>query len=62
VSFKRWAALNTSVEVAYANGALRSLDVQPPSRAGAVCFARCVANETLACARRSGGAAAETVS
>ena len=42
VSFKLWGALNTSVEVVYANSHLVSLDVQPPSRLPAVRFAACV--------------------
>ena len=42
VNFKLWTSLNTSVEVAYAGGKLVSLDVQPPSRTGAVRFANCV--------------------
>jgi hypothetical protein len=42
VSFKLWAPLNTTVEVVYANSTLVSIDVQPPSRAGAVMFANCV--------------------
>ena len=55
VSFKLWGALNTSVEVAFANGTLVALDVQPPARAGAVCFARCVADRR--CAGGDGGGA-----
>jgi hypothetical protein len=43
VSFKLWGPLNTSVEVAYANGTLISLYVEPPSRRSAVHFAACVA-------------------
>ena len=42
VSFKLWGPLNTTVEVVYANQALVSLDVVPPSRAGAVKWASCV--------------------
>jgi hypothetical protein len=42
VSFKLWGAMNTSVEVVYANSTLVSLDVQPPSRAAAVKWANCV--------------------
>ena len=41
VHFKLWGVLNTSVEVVWAGGALVSLDVQPPARAGAVRFAPC---------------------
>ena len=42
VAFKLWGPLNTTVEVVYAGGKLVSLDVEPPSRAGAVKFASCV--------------------
>ena len=42
VSFKLWGAFNTSVEVAFANGALVSLNVVPAARAAAVKFAACV--------------------
>jgi hypothetical protein len=42
VSFKLWGPLATSVEVVYAGGKLLSLDVQPPARAAAVKWARCV--------------------
>jgi hypothetical protein len=42
VRFKLWGPLNTSVEVAYAGGALQSLVVTPPSRAASVRWAACV--------------------
>jgi hypothetical protein len=41
VSFKLWAALNTSVELVWAGGAQVSLAVEPPERAAAVVFAPC---------------------
>ncbi len=44
VSFKLWGARNTTVNVVYAAGALVALDVQPPERAAAVRWARCVSN------------------
>ena len=43
VAFKLWGPLNTTVDVVYRNRTLVSLDVQPPSRAGAVKWAGCVA-------------------
>lgn len=42
VSFKLFAAQQTTVEVVYANKTLVSLDVVPPSRAAAVKFYACV--------------------
>ena len=44
VSFKLWGPLNTSVDVVYAGGKVASLVVDPPSRAGAIKYANCVAN------------------
>jgi|LauGreDrversion2_5_1035112.scaffolds.fasta_scaffold425188_1 hypothetical protein len=46
VSFKLWGALNTSVEVVWASGALVSLVVEPPERASAVTFAPCNTTES----------------
>jgi hypothetical protein len=43
VDAKLWGPGNTTVAISYANGALRSLDVQPPARAAAVKWASCVA-------------------
>ena len=42
VQFKLWGPQNTTVEVNYAGGKLVSLEVDPPSRAGAVKWASCV--------------------
>lgn len=42
VAFKLHGSLNTTVEVDYAGGALRSITVDPPSRRSAVRFAACV--------------------
>ena len=44
VSFKLWGARSTSVEVVFSGSKLVSLDVQPPSRTGAVRWANCVTN------------------
>ena len=41
VAFKLWGALNTSVEVVWANSTLVSLVVTPPEREKAVIFAPC---------------------
>jgi hypothetical protein len=46
VSFKLWAALNTSVELVWAGGATVSLAVEPPERASAVVFAPCNSTES----------------
>ena len=43
VDAKLWAPGNTSVEFSYAGGALVRLAVDPPARAAAVKWARCVA-------------------
>ena len=43
VDAKLWAPGNTSVELSYTGGALRSLTVEPPARAAAVKWAACVA-------------------
>jgi len=45
VSFKLWGAMNTSVEVVWAGGALVSLTVTPAERASAVVFAPCNTTE-----------------
>ena len=42
VSFRLWAARNTSISVVFASGKLVSLDVEPPERAADVSFAGCV--------------------
>jgi len=43
VDAKLWAPGNTTVELSYAGGALKSLVVTPPERAGDVKWAACVA-------------------
>ena len=42
VAFKLHGPLNTTIEVDYAGGALRSFNVDPPARRAAVRFAACV--------------------
>ena len=44
VSFKLWGSFNTSVELVWKGGAVESLVVDPPTRAGAVKWGACVPN------------------
>ena len=46
VSFKLFAALNTTVELVWVNGAQAALSVEPPERAAAVVFANCSTPES----------------
>ena len=59
VSFKLWGPLNTSVEVVYEGGTLKSCDVMPPIRASDVVWAGCVSEATVAASSLPGRVAAQ---